>query len=170
MDKKGNDNDKDILFGYFCVPSCGWFGEDDGGFSIAIYEDSRLIHKTYIFDCIDKTETEYKISKNSIDAIKILIRKYQNDIDTFDENLDNGSCDGEGNFFIFNGKRIITWNIEYIDENELKIINPDHYEEYLPVVRQENKLLLLFFKIIEVLEKDGIELNLYEVNFNECNH
>lgn len=166
-EKKEKDY-KNILFGYLSTPAFG-FRNSYGGFSVAVYEDYRLIHKTYIFDCIDKTETAYKISESSVTTIKMIINKYQKDIDAFDTYLDNGSFDGVGNFFIFNGKRIITWNIKYIEENELKKINPDYYEEYLPVIKQENKILLLFFKIVEILEREGIKLNLHEVNFDERN-
>ncbi|MGN0604839.1 MAG: hypothetical protein ACI4I2_12765 [Oscillospiraceae bacterium] len=45
---------KDVLFGYSCTPSYGYYGKDDGGFSIEIYPDGKLIHKTYIFDGIEK--------------------------------------------------------------------------------------------------------------------
>lgn len=163
-------NYRDVLFGYWCVPSYGYFGKGDGGFSVKVYADGRIVHNTYIFSRIVKTETEYKISKDSVAAIETLMEEYQTDIDSFDEHLDNGSCDGMGNFFIFNGKQIITWNIDlgYADEDELKKNNPSYYEKYLPVVKQENGILLLFSKITKILKKNGVNLNLYKVKFKRA--
>ena len=113
-------NFSEIMFGYMDTPSYGCFGEDDGGFSIAIYPDGRLVYKTYIFDEIEKTIREFKINSNSVERILEVLTTYEKEIYAFDDHIDNGSCDGDGNFFIFNGKRIITWNIEYSDEDEIK--------------------------------------------------
>ncbi len=165
MDGKKKDTVKEILFGYLCTPACGWQGKDDGGFSVAVYADGRLVHKTYIFCDIDKTTTEYKISDVSVSKIKALLEKYQADIDAFDEHLNNGSCDGEGNFFVFHGKEIITWNIRHVSVWKLRMFNRDYYKEYLPVVRQENKILLLFFAAAKILKKDGVRLSLDKVSF-----
>ena len=158
---------KDILFGYLFIPSYGCLEEDDGGFSITVYTDGRLVYKTYIFDRIEKTKNEYKISLNSIMAIKTIIEEYQEDINSFEKSIDNGSCDGYGNFFIFAGKEFITWNIEYNDENELKENYLEYYKEYLPVVRQQNKILLIFFKITKILKKEGINLKINMVSFRK---
>ena len=166
MEKKDKDY-SGIIFGYMDTPSYGCFGEDDGGFSVSIYPDGRLIYKTYIFDEIEKTKTEIRLLDGIVDEIKAVLEENQNDIDGFDYHIDNCSCDGDGNFFIFNGKRIITWNIDYCDEDELKKINPDYYKEYLPVVKQQNKMIIIFAKISEILEKQGIDLKIYEVNFSE---
>jgi hypothetical protein len=160
MDKKNDP--QNILFGYSNVPAYGQVGEDDGGFSVAVYEDGRLTYKTYLFDEIDRTEVEYKISDGSASAIKALMKKHQKAIDTFDCHLDNGSCDGSGNFFIFNGKQVITWNICYT--NPLFFI---FCKEYLPVAKQENRILSLFFAVTKILKNDGINLNLNRVNFRK---
>lgn len=42
-------NIEKILFGYYNCPSCGYFGVDDGGFSIDIFPDGKLNYTTYIF-------------------------------------------------------------------------------------------------------------------------
>lgn len=156
------DDHRDVLFGYSNVPACGEEEKDDGGFSVAVYESGRLIYKTYIFDQIDKTEAEYKISDSSVSAIKALMKKHQKAIGAFDTHLDNGSRDGSGNFFVFNGLQIITWNIQYT--NPLFLI---FCKEYLPVARQENRILLLFFAVAKILKNDGIDLNLDEVRFHK---
>ena len=159
--------ESEILFGYMNTPSYGCFGEDDGGFSIDIYPDGKLIYKTYIFDMIEKTKRELKLDFESIENIVTVLSTYEKDIATFDEHIDNGSCDGNGNFFIFNGKRIITWNIEYFDEDEIKKLNPKYYEEYLPMIKQQNLMIEIFARVSEILKKQGINLRIYEVNFNE---
>lgn len=147
-------------------PSYGCFSKDNGGFSIAVYDDGRLIHKTYIFDGIENTKTEYTILADSFLDIKTILRKYQTDINMFDEYIDNGSCDGTMNFLVFNGKRIIAQNILYSDEEELKKNNLDYYKKYKTVVRQENKMLLIFYKIAEILKSQGVNLKIYEVSFS----
>ncbi len=154
-----------ILFGYKLAPSYGRFGKDDGGFSIAIYPDGKAIYKTYIFADIDKSQKLYSLSNNAIEKIKVIWDGYKTEIDNFQEHTNNGSCDGDGNFFIFNGKQITTWNIEFADENELKTNNPNYYFEYLSVIKQENMMLLIFSKIIEILETQGIYLTLYSIKF-----
>ena len=166
MDSEEAKNHKDILFGYFNGPSCGFFGMDDGGFSVDVYENGKVIYKTYIFAQTVKTETEYKISKDAVAAIRSLMEDHQTDIDSFDENIDNGSCDGSGNFFIFNGKEIITWNIDHSDEDELKQNNLSYYNRYLSAIRQENKILLIFDKAVKILKSSGINLSLENVSFN----
>lgn len=162
-EKKHND----ILFGYFTGPSYGAGGIDDGGFSVSVYNDGKVIYKTYIFCRIVKTETEYKIPEDATAAIRSLMEDHQTDIDSFDKNIDNGSCDGSGNFFTFNGKEIITWNIDYNDEDKLKKNNPGYYKAYLSVIRQENQILSIFDKAAKILEKDEISLSLSAVSFGK---
>ncbi len=166
MDHQEKDDYKDILFGYSCVPSCGFYGEDDGGFSVAVYADGRLVHKTYIFYDIDKTTAEYKISDTSVSKIKKLMEKYQTDIDAFDEHLNNGSCDGSGNFFVFNGKQIITWNITCVGKGELWKIYRHDLNKHLSVEKQETGIIFLFVAVTKILKSDGVTLDLHEVNFS----
>lgn len=162
-------NYSEISFGYMNSPSYGWFGEDDGGFSIAIYPDGKLVYKTYIFNEIEKTKKEFKIDSKSVESILKVLDTYEQDITAFDDHIDNGSCDGNENFFIFNGKRIITWNIKYSDEDEIKKLNPEYYEAYLPVIKQQNLIIEIFARVSEILETQGIDLRIYEVNFSEDN-
>ena len=158
MGKK--DEYKNILFGYSLLPAYGWYGEDDGGFSIAVYTDGRFIYKTYIFDQIDQTETEYKLSSASVSALKALMAKHRKVIDAFDSHLSNGSRDGYGNFFVFNGKQVTTWNICYTNP-----ILSLFRKEFRPVVKQENKILSIFYAASKVLKNDNIDLKLNEVSF-----
>lgn len=156
-----------ILFGYLLTPSYGFFGIDDGGFSVAIYPDARLVHKTYVFSQREKTRTEYLLPDEVIYQIRAIMEDYTPEIAVFDEHVSNGSLDGYGNFFVLNGKHIISWNIELNDEEEVRKKNPDYYHEYLPVMQQENTMLFIFYEVIEILEKIGIKLNLHEVEIPE---
>lgn len=155
-------NYSDILFGYLLTPSYGFFGMSDGGFSVAIYPDGRLVYKTYVFDRREKTRTEYLLPDEVIEQITAVMEEYAPEIADFDEHISNGSLDGDGNFFVFGGKHVISWNIELNDEEEVRKKNPEYYHEYLPVMQQENTMLFIFYEIIEILEKVGIKLNLHE--------
>ena len=162
-------NIEKILFGYYNCPSCGYFGVDDGGFSIDIFPDGKLNYTTYIFDKKEKTRQEYMLSVKTIDKIKKVLDENKAVIESFDEHTDNGSCDGNGHFFVFYGKEFITWNIEYHDEDELRKSNQPYYNEYINVIRQENKMIIIFSKITEILEDEGMYLNLHTVSFNQYN-
>lgn len=160
---------KDILFGYQTCPSYGHPG-GYGGFSIDVYPDGRLVHKTYIFSSIakEKEKAEYKISEESVEAIKKILEEHKSDISSLDKDLNNNSCyDGASEKFIFSGKQITTWEIEYHDEEEIMQRNPKYYNEYLPVLRQENLILLIFEMVTEILKTQGVTLKLYEVSFRK---
>ena len=75
--------------------------------------------------------------------------------------------DGCEYIFIFNGKKIITRNIQYLDEDEMKEFDPEYYKEYLPVIKQQNMIIEIFAMVSVFLETQGIDLLLNEVNFNE---
>ena len=162
-----NINISNILFGYMNVPSFGLFEEDYGGFSIDIYTDGKLIYKTYIFEEIEKTKTEYSLPAKIISAIKKVISDYSEYIYAFNEHTDNGSEDGEGNFFIFAGKRVITWNIDYCNENDFIKNNPEYYKKYIQAIKQENLMLIIFEKISEILKTQGIDLKINGVFFSK---
>ena len=156
-----------ILFGYITVPSCGTFGEDDGGFSIDIYPDGKLIYKTYIFDKIEKNKIIYALSEETINAIKEILLTYSKDIYFFNEYTDNGSDDGDCNIFIFLGKRVISWNIDYYDENKLKENESKYYKKYINAIIQENIMLEIFEKISNILKIHGIILSIYQIVFSK---
>ena len=165
MNNKEN-NYSDILFGYMNTP---FFGEDgdDGGFSIAIYPDGKLIYKTYLFGEIEETRREFKLNLETVKDISKGFSFYKQEINELDDEIDNDSLDGCENIFIFNGKKIITRNIQYLDEDEMKEFDPEYYKEYLPVIKQQNMIIEIFAMVSVLLEIQGIDLLLHEVNFNE---
>ena len=106
------------------------------------------------------------LSMKTITAIQKVLEENKIVIESFDRHTDNGSCDGEANCFVFAGKEFITWNIEYCDEDELRKSNPEYYNDYFSVIRQENAMITIFVKIAEILQEEDVELNLSEVKFN----
>lgn len=155
-----------IIFGYMNTLAYGRYGEDDG-FSVFVYPDGKLVYKTYIFSEVEKTKTELKLSDDIVKEIIAVLEENERDINDFDNDIRNGSWDGGCNKFIFSGKEILTWNIEYHNEDELQKRSPDYYKRYLKVIRQQNKILILFSKLSYILEKQGIDLRIYEVYFDE---
>ena len=153
----------DVIFGYKDVPSCGWFGHDDGGFGIFIYPDGELIYRRYIFDDQIKKEKTYKISLTAVKKIEDIISSYEDKLANYDDKLDNGSCDGDGNIFILLGNEYVIWNIEHHDIDDFKKNNPKKYKQYLPVMKQENMMLSIFNKVRMVLLAHGVILGLYFV-------
>ena len=165
MNNKEN-NYSDILFGYMITPFYGADG-DDGGFSIVIYPNGKVIYKTYIFSEIEETRREYELDLDTVKNISKGFSFYEQEINKLDDEIDNGSLDGCEYIFIFNGKKIITRNIQYLDEDEMKEFDPEYYKEYLPVIKQQNMIIEIFAMVSVFLETQGIDLILNEVNFNE---
>ena len=75
---------KKILFGYMQSPSYGEIAEDDGGFSIDVYKDGKVIYRTYIFDNIEKTTEVFYISKRAVKRIKNIINNNSRQINKLD--------------------------------------------------------------------------------------
>ncbi len=149
-----------IIFGYMNFPSCGWEDIDDGGFSCVINSDGFLEYKTYIFPQKEKRCKTYYISESTINDIKEIISQNWKIIDNIPENLDNGSCDGELNNFVFNNKKISALNIEQVDANLVKVLNFKYYAEYRNNIRNENKVLEIFNKICKLLKQEKVFLSL----------
>jgi len=154
-----------ILFGYSWTPSEGMVGRYYGEFSIDISLNGILFYKTYVFPHEERFSEEIKIPENTINEIKDILRNNYSNIEMLDEYIENGSRDGMGNKFFFGGKKIITWNIDRRNEEEIMSRNPNYYERYKKVIQQENSILDIFEQIVSVLRKEGIKLELYEVSF-----
>jgi hypothetical protein len=162
--KKRKNKYKDVLFGYCNEPTYGLKGEFVGH-SFIIYNNGIGLYTTYITGIGKDKEEIFEISQEAVKKIESILNQYKNDIDTLETNLYNGSCDGSFNVFIFNGKKIETLNINYVDEEKVKRDNPKYYEGYKDVILQENKIMDIFTEICEILEEEKIKLNLHEVEF-----
>lgn len=158
----------DVIFGYGKIPASGRAGKDDGGFSIAIYPDGKAIYKKYVFDQIEASVTKYELNLETVGKIVKILQKYSTDIKQFDENLYNGSDDGEANIFIFNGKKITSLNIENYGKIKLIILkwtDFKYYKEYISVLRQEHLVTKIFSEVAKYLKTQGIVLSLHAIEF-----
>ena len=149
-----------IIFGYMNFPSCGCEDCDDGGFSCVINSEGLLEYKTYIFSKKEKDCRTYYISKNTVNHIEKIILKNQKIINRIPENLDNGSCDGNLNEFVFYNKRISALNIEPVNANLIKVLNFEYYAEYRNNIRHENNIMKIFDKICRLMKQENIFLGL----------
>ena len=154
---------KEVIFGYECFPACIEAEGEDDGFSFLILYDGENICKRYKCNGKVKSISKYKVSKKVIDRIEKTITAYNVEINTLDEDIDNGSYDGCGNKFVFYDKEILTWNIEYHDEKKVQRKNPQYYNKYEKSMRQENTLLLIFDQIRKALRRQGIFLKTYNI-------
>ena len=154
-----------MLFGYRKYPSSGYYGEDDGGYSIDIFSDGIVEIKSYIFSNQEKSCDIYTIDKKSIQNIRDIINLQQLEIDEIPNILDNGSCDGEGYSFTFKDKRIECWNIAYYDIEEVKKQNIEYFNEYQENMKYENMIIDIFSRIIKVLIPSCIKLDIQSMEF-----
>ena len=152
--------EKSVIFGYAFTANEGCFGVDDGGFSVELHEDGTFIHKTYVFDFIEKTRKEYVLTDETVEKIKRSLFEIITDLENFPNHIDNGSCDGSCSTFAILGKEITDDNISYTDIDEIKVENPRYYDEYKNVIEQESLLLYLFCSVSKLLENECIELYL----------
>lgn len=163
-------NKDNILFGYSCTPACGFF-KDEGGFSIEIDKNGILIYKTYLFDFIEQTRTTIKLPLKTIYKVHEIMKKKAFIIQQLNTQLDNDSDDGVCNRFIFDGKEIVAWNIEFTNEAWTARKNPSYYQEFETNIKQENEVVKTFKLIAKVLKKNGIVLTLDKIRFHRkgCN-
>ena len=152
------------MFAYECLGTYGVYGHDDGGFSVEITPDGRIIYKSYLLGEILKSEDEYQLSESSVQMIKSTLSEYKDQISSFKKEYYNGSCDGSWNKFSFSGKKITTLNAFYMDEIEiehLKSQDEAYFYEMSDVIEAENKLIEIFEAISKILLQDGYSLQLH---------
>lgn len=73
--------------------------------------------------------------------------------------LDNQSCDGSSDSFIFGDKHIEGYNLSYISPQELEQLFLDHYID-LEEQKQENKVLDIFEEIAAIFNRYEIGIKL----------
>lgn len=101
----------------------------------------------------------------NLEKIKWILSSYGSEISNIPNKLYNGTCDGNGNAFIFMDKEITCWNIQYADIEEVKDRNPQYYEIYRANIQYENTTLDIFEEVTKVLEVIDIKLSLYSIKF-----
>lgn len=147
--------------------------EDYDGFRIDIMNNATIYYKTINIDEKVKCIKKYRTSNLSVKQIQNLISKNKK-IFKFYDDLDNGTLDGTGHKFSFfsnkKKKEIVAWNIELSKEINLIylillfpicIFNKDIREVYQNI-KQQKFLLKVFYKISDILKKDGYVLELYK--------
>lgn len=154
---QNDENVESVLFGFLNTPSCGWEGEDTGGFSIDIYPDGRTICKSYLFDRIEIYRKELQISEESVAKITSVLKSFSRIIKRFNSNYDNGSCDGNGHFFILSGEEYTAWNID--NEYDLRFVTFCYiFRIFTALVNQGNQMNLIFLMVSAILDDEGITL------------
>ena len=155
---------KEILFGYrLSNADCCEYGDDDG-FSIIIYKDGTAMYTTYIVSDIINKCKKFRISNETVTEIRSNIDKNKKKISALNKDIDNGSCDGVFNIFIFGKKKISALNIEEHNIKTLSLINPKYYIEYHSVIIQENIIIKIFKEICSILRKNhAIRLDLNSI-------
>lgn len=148
----------EIIFEYRLMPAEIDYEDYDYNFSVTIYRKGYLIYRKYDMDDIEVKFKKYNLKKNTLR--KIYDNIIESDIKDIPEDLDNGSCDGSFNIFLFfDDKRISILNIvdeeyqpERLDKNYAKKFGQNYYYEC--------KVMKLFNLIAQELSKEGYCLDL----------
>lgn len=158
---------KKILFGYYCSPAVVFPEMENAGFSFRLFPNGRVIWQTYFLNRkkgpMVKHSGMMDISEDSVSKISRILAGYAKETDDFPEFINNGTCDGSFNDFVFCGKFVSLLNIRYNDMAQVMRENPKYYEEFRFDMADENKVLAIFTGICDVLRADGIELYLYHL-------
>lgn len=155
--------EKEILFSYRLSNADCCIDGDDDGFLFSIYSDSTAIYNKYVVENTIVKSRKFKVSNRTVSEIRGIIDRNKRKILSFDKNIDNGSCDGNFNKFIFAGKKIITLNI-CEDIEFIFLFNAADYIKHYRVIRQEKQIIRIFGEICAVLRKNhAIRLKLENV-------
>ena len=141
--------------------ACCQYGQYEG-FKVQIDYDGCLQYTEYVIQNVEVKKEIYKLDRQTIDKILDIIK--ESEIENIPQNLDNGSCDGDCNEFMFykNGQeyKITSWNIIDEEFNEEKFNNIDE-AKYKDNYVYECKVSSVLHKIEEVLLKEKYKLNLF---------
>ena len=155
-----------IVFGYADFNAGdAEFGVDYGGFSIVLFDNGIVEVREYLFSEILVEERCYSVPQSCISEIQQEYQKYYHDIQTAYA-PDNGSCDGSISYFYFGNGWIDALNIEYHDKKTIERIHEVHsddFDEWMPIIQEENKIMKIFFSICEILKRYDVILNEYSV-------
>ena len=137
--------------------ACCQYGQYEG-FKVEIFYDGKIEYSEYAVQNILLKQEQYALKSYVIDKILDVIN--ESEIESIPKNLDNGSCDGDRNEFVFYKNRreykITAWNIideEYITEKE----KDDKYKENN---FYEWEVMKIFNKITAILKIAGFKMSL----------
>ena len=151
--------DEDIIFSYrLGNAACCQYGQYEG-FKVEIFYDGKIGYSEYAVQNILVKQEQFTLKPYVIDKILDVINESK--IESIPKNLDNGSCDGDRNEFVFcknkTEYRITAWNIideEYSKENR----SEDKYKENN---FYECEVMKIFNQIAVVLKTAGFKMSLF---------
>lgn len=151
--------DKTLIFSYrLGNAACCQYGQYEG-FKVEIFYDGKIEYSEYAVQNILLKKEQYTLKSDVIDKILDVINESK--IESIPKNLDNGSCDGDSNEFLFYKNKteykITAWNI--IDEKyNIEEENDDKYKENN---FYEWEVMGIFNKITTVLKTAGFKMSLF---------
>ncbi len=151
-----------VIFSYrLGNAACCQYGQYEG-FKVQIDYNGNLEYAEYVIQNIEVKKEIYKLKQETVNKILNIIQ--QSDIENIPQNLDNGSCDGDCNEFLFykNGQeyKITSWNI--IDEEfNAEKLNNIKEEKYKKNYVNECQVTAVFHKIEKILLDEKYKLNLF---------
>ena len=151
---------RNLLFSYRCSPSFGAIGEPDGE-SVSVYADGTVICRDYIKgrNRPVKQCTVANLPELAAQIESILIRHHST-VKAIPEYLNNGTCDGCVDSFQYGDKAITAITIRRCNENDLKMRNPQYYDDYKGNISFENQVLDILAEITTAFEKCNVRLDL----------
>ncbi len=158
-DRDGADN---IVFEYKCLAAWGYEGMDSG-YDVTLRENGELTVSKYRMGLqapeMTRTITQ---DKTLADDVKAVIDEMRDELLTFPSTIDNQSCDGSEELFRFGEKCISGYNLMMESLEEIKEANPDGYEYYKDIAIMENRLLSLYDRVAEIINRHdtGISMRL----------
>lgn len=145
-----------VLFSYDTFPAFGT-PDDDRGYKLIIFRDGKLL--VLVREAFQQMhQYEKNLPEKRMHQLQEIMNKYQWFIKKMPEHIDNHSCDGVGNFFVFDGRRVTDWNIEDYEGQ----VSEDNMN-YENVAMLETVVINIFRKIAKVLQEEGIVMRLEEI-------
>lgn len=156
MDECHHAGEGKVLWGYESFSSYGGIG-DFGGHEVIVFESGKVVYNTYAmgYEHAPITHSLYQANEAMIREIKETIAKHTDELNAIPEYLENHSCDGSRDSFIFGNKWIEGYNIKYISPEKLKELYLDHYID-LKECMQENKVLEIFGEVASIFNQHHV--------------
>ncbi|MCR5566714.1 MAG: NUDIX domain-containing protein [Clostridiales bacterium] len=143
-----------LLFEYGSFGAWGCVGEY-GGDKIRVYESGKIEYSTHLMG-YEETPLEirtYHAAPAMLHEIEDVIASHEDDLKGIPSELNNGSCDGSMQQFVFGQKKIFALNISRTDPAEIKARNPGYYEGHIANMLHENLVMDIFEEIAAVFNR-----------------
>ena len=145
---------KRIIFQEKRMPTFGFTG-DIGGSALTVYEDGEVVKTVYLFGDEEEIHSEETlcVKPDLADEIEDYIFANKKPISMLPTYLENGSCDGDLQYFTLRRKRIRVHNLWRHNLEEIKERNPLAFFEYQKTLEYENMLMDIYEGITGILKK-----------------